>query len=503
MNTCPVPPVNPNCADPAYRAANPDECQYYPVLSIEPEYLLAESGHVVTYTVKLRANAIEQVLTQGLEFTSSNFGVATMDPDGNATGVAPGIATISVTWQDLSAQAQLEVVGSCEDISLNLIVMIDKSKSMNQLFSTSYATKLTFSKQIASDFIDTINLDRDQVAVWTLGNSGEEKQGFTAIAADAKSAINSIAITTEKTNLADAMTDAIAAFPSSGVRVLVLFTDGEYTDSDPKAVAEAFRDSGGVICVVATHAWGQPFQDIAEISSAGFLISAYGGTETSVLDNLAGLKNFICGTGCGKTSSVSPMAQLDYNEFINWDVIEGTVDLCGLGLWDVLGNDANQGLYVDMVGTDPGTNGTIRSKDGYEFEAGKEYRFTIKVAYYLPVPGVLMSLDVNIGLDLDENITAQTPRLLLVPSVFEWIPTTTHTGKITIKMKGGLPRIGLIIDDILLENVTDDVVMLEDDFNSENPTVVEGSPSYYGICLPNSPGQQFASPTPPVPRVVE
>jgi hypothetical protein len=66
----------------------------------------------------------------------------------------------------------------------------------------------------------------------------------------------------------------------------------------------------------------------------------------------------------------------------------------------------------------------------------------------------------------------------------------------------GWTNVGTLIDDVLLENVTDVATMLEDNFDSENPTEIPQSPSYYG-CIDTPPGAQDAAPNPPTPRLAE
>lgn len=511
---CVLPPINPSCSDPAYRAAHPTECEGFPVLRLLPEYALTEPSKTVQYTVTLLANGVEVQLEKGLAFSVSNLGVASINDDGLATGVTPGTSTVSVTWQDLSAHAQLDVVADCAEVPQHFAIVIDNSKSMNQAFSSSYATKLSFSKETAAAFAGTINTSRDSLSVWEFGSSATELVPFGTDIAAAQSAINGISITAEKTDIDSMLRSVIDSFPSDGVKVIVLFTDFEWTGTDPHSIANRFKEGGGFLIVIATESWGEFFQDACECASAGFLLSAYDDTEDSVIENLKGLKGFVCNEGCNDSEIAVPYACLNYTGFIKWDVTAGRVDLVGLDVFDVR---PGNGLVVDMAGTGdsgyppPGQDfglGQITSKDEFEFEDGKDYLFSLKVSGSLPLsppekPGT-WTIRVRVGDGVDETITITDGGADFATHEFEWTQSGNFTGKIIIEQTNigsAHHNVGTIIDDVLLQNVTDDGEMLFDDFNEENPTILPVNPGYYSLCL--TPEAQVASPEPPSPRVSE
>lgn len=503
------------CADPAYRAAHPEECANFTVLVLQPEYALTEPGKNVTYTVILRANAMETIITKGLTFNSSNVGAAVINDEGVATGVTPGTTTISVQWQNLSAYAQLDVVGSCAETNQSFAILIDHSASMLQQFSTNYATKLSFSKETAKAFIDSINLSKDQVSVWKFGDSATQLYDgdeFGTNPTVAKIAVSNVTHTSEKTKMADALQAVIESFPTEGVRVIVMFTDGEWDGDDPHEIAQAFKDSGGFLCIVAVRSWGEFFQDMAEIASGGFFLSAYGDTELDIAPTLSGLKSFICSGSCAPEAITAPMAQLNYTGFINWDVTAGRVDLCGLGLYDM---QPGHGLYADCQGTGdegypfPGQDfglGQLTSKVEFDFEDGKDYSFSILVGGSLPNAFVgTWTIRVRAGNQLDEEITITLANTPFAPHLFEWTQSGDFTGPIIIEqtVQAAHHNVGTLIDDILLRNETDDTVMLEDSFDEENPTTIEPQPDYGYGCLSTPPGAQNADPAPPTPRFQE
>lgn len=542
-----TPPIDSNCADPAYRAAHPDECDGFPILILQPEYTLTEPGQTVNYIVILIANGKQITLDTGLTFTSSNESVAEINALGVATGVSPGTCSISVTWEDLSANAQLEVVHSCQETNQRFAILIDNSASMGQTFSPAYGTKLAFSKSVAADFCDSINYSKDSVSVWKFGDTATQLydgSDFGTNATLARAAINSIALSTQKTDLTSALEDVIASFPSDGVRVIVLFTDGEWTGVDPHAVAAAFKATGGFLVIVATESWGEFYQDMAEIVSGGFLLSAYDDTEGDIIGSLAGLKSFICSGSCSPEPGTAPYAQLNYTDFINWDASRvirdedgneideifpddpgqelddegrpaGYPDLVGLGVFD---KQPGNGLYVDLQGTgasgypkpgQPFGYGRLTSKEEFEFEDGKQYRFTLDVGGSASGFGT-WTIRVRVGDGVDELITITQGAGQIItpfaPHEFEWTQSGNLTGRIIIEQTvisaSGWTNVGTLIDDVLLENVTDVATMLEDNFDSENPTEIPQSPSYYG-CIDTPPGAQDAAPNPPTPRLAE
>lgn len=540
-----TPPIDSNCSDPAYRAAHPDECANFTLLLLKPSYSLTEPGKTVNYTVFLRANGTEIELEQGLEFSSSNEGAAEINDLGVATGIAAGSTTISVTWQNLSAHAQLDVVASCAETNQHFRIIIDNSPSMNQAFSSSYATKLSFSKSIAREFCNSINYSKDDVAVSKFADDYTEllDWGTDADPARAKIQAISIAPTGDKTNLADALQEAIDDFPEDGVRVIVLFTDGEWSGDDPAPIATAYKEAGGFLVIVATRAWGDFFADMAEIASGGFLLSAYGDTEDTILESLSSLKSLMCGAECEPGVNEAPYAQLNYTDWINWDASRvirdedgnqideifpddpgqeldsegrpaGYPDLVGLGVYD---RQPGNGLYADLQGTgapgylkpgQPFGYGRLTSKEEFDFENGKTYRFTLDVGASANGFGS-WTLRVRVGDGVDELITITQGAGQIItefaPYDFEWVQSGDLTGRVIIEQTAisasGWNNVGLLIDDILLENVTDVDVMLEDSFDTENPTTIPPSPGYYGGCATIEP--QSSDPTPPTPRFEE
>jgi hypothetical protein len=510
-----VPPsTDDRCADPAFAAAHPELCQGYPQLILKPETSTIERASTVQYRTFLRSNGDEQELTNGLSYSVADIGVAVIHvTSGLLTGSIAGVTTVSVQWQNLKAFAQVQVVENCTEQPSNFLILIDNSKSSTVSFNGSYSSRLTFSKEAARRFIDKVNFSKDKVAVGQFSSAGEILLEMTDDKEAAKAVVAAITSTTNKTNIGDGLDIARNYMASDiiGNRVIILFSDGENNEGeDPVAIADIFKQSGGYIAVVALRAWGQGFDLLYRVSSGGFFLSAYDGVEDDVITSLIGIKVYTCSADCAPTPGTFPKAALNYDGFINWDVFQGKVDLIGLGLWDI---QPGNGLYVDLAGT-AGLNGVtevepggLKSKETFAIESGKDYRFQIDVGgNNVGRPEDNASVRCRIMNDdtvfFDYTITPTSDEMPLTQYSFDFTAADSGDAWIQIEMledsETNKTSVGPLIDDVIFENVTDSLTLLEDDFNDENPTVIPPEASYYG-CVDAPPGPQSADPTPPVP----
>lgn len=506
------PSVDPRCEDAAFADAHPDLCTNFARLFLVPDMSVIEPGDTVTYTVILRAGSVELEVEQGVVFSVANESIAVINDIGIATGVIPGVTTVTATWQGKTAHAQIQVVQSCAELNNDYVILIDNSKSMTQSMASA-PSKLAFAKITASSFAASVNYAKDRVAAYRFNDDATRVIDFSVTAPPVQAAIGSIPSSTGKTDLADAIQDAADYFVeqgTTGVRVIILFSDGEKNDGvDPVPIAKAFKDSGGIIAVVATRAWGIYFETLNKIASAGFFLSAYAATESTIGPTLSSLKSLVCGGDCAPEPGTFPTAQLNYYGFINWDVTAGRVDLVGLGKWDVR---PGHGLYVDLQGTgnfeheDFGL-GQITSKSDFTFEDGKTYRFTIEVGGSSSHSAAGdWSVRVRAGDQLDAIVPVLNAIMPLTLQTFEWTQVGDFTGKIILEqyVASGHPNIGACIDEVTLLNLTDEVTMLYDNFDTENPTTIDPDESYsYFGCLDGAVGTQTADPTPPTPIIAE
>jgi Mg-chelatase subunit ChlD len=296
-----MPPVDDRCADPAFAEANPDLCRYFARLIIKNEYCDVVVDDEATFKAFAIANGKESALTAGITFASSDESIATIDAStGVATAVAAGIATISVLWDGQYAFAQMNVVASCVDAT-QFLVLIDNSSSMGQNFNAAYPTKLHFAKVAVKKFIDKFNRAKDSVAVGNFNTEGDVNQGLSTVIADLKAGVDQIIVSDELTDLADAIEHGADYLidNAAGKKVLILVTDGQQTyGKDPRPLARAFKEQGGLVVVLAVRAFGNAFQVCNEISSKGFMVSAYGSNAATAITNFVGLKSFICSGDC-------------------------------------------------------------------------------------------------------------------------------------------------------------------------------------------------------------
>ncbi len=240
-------------------------------------------------------------VSSGVEFSSSDPAVATIDPiTGIATTVAVGKTTISAKWNNQYAYAELEVVEECD--SGNYMVLIDNSFSMQQNFDGVYPTKLAFAKFLAGRFFSSMNTTKDQMAFGNFNVEADVNEELTNSIADLNAAWPDLITATERTDLHDAIKHGVEYLNekvTSGLKILVLITDGQYNRGNlPGPAAREFQQSGGVIIVVGVRVFDIYFQLLNEISTKGYFLSAYSGIAEAVADNLIGLKSFLCSGDC-------------------------------------------------------------------------------------------------------------------------------------------------------------------------------------------------------------
>lgn len=77
-----------------------------------------------------------------------------------------------------------------------------------------------------------------------------------------------------------------------------------------------------------------------------------------------------------ENNGVANLATLNYTQFSNWNVINGSVDLIGNGYFDFL---PGNGLYVDLDGS-TFKAGTLQSKTTFNFQAGDTVNLSFQLA---------------------------------------------------------------------------------------------------------------------------
>jgi len=137
--------------------------------------------------------------------------------------------------------------------------------------------------------------------------------------------------------------------------------------------------------------------------------------------------------------------QLNYSEFVNWDVTEGTVDLIGHGFYDFF---PDHGLYLDLDGT---TNnaGRLESKTHFSLESG-EYRLEFALAGSpLSAPNTVI---VSLGDLYSEDFTLAVKEPFR--TIARAIPVQTSTSTRLIFAHAGGDNQGLLLDNVKLTKVS-------------------------------------------------
>lgn len=506
----PPPSVDDRCADPAFYEVNPDICAGYPRLILKLEFVIIPSGGTVQYHTYLRTNGNEIELTNGLHYTTTNPSIAVIQAtDGLLTGVSSGVTTVGVTWQNLSAHAQVQVVETCSALEVDYCLLIDNSKSAGASFSGQFGSRLDYAKEIARQFAVSANYSKDKVAVAYFNEGGTIVLEAGHTLSEILTAIEGITQTTARTDLAAGLQVAMGYLDTlSGTEVLVIFSDGENNEgADPVALATSWKEQGNIISVVGLRSWGTYFDLLYRIATNGFFLSAYPATQQTVIDNLKGLKNFVCSSDCVPVSGTYPIAKLNYTGFSNWDVVRSSVDLIGLDKWDLL---PGNGLYVDLAGTPTVSSpvsspGAIRTKASFVFTSGHQYRLRINVAGNQRFEGfdepvhLKIATDDDLTIFLDELVTPTSFDMPFTTYTFLFTPGSTASCKLLIELQesggGSNNSVGPLIDVVDLQDLTTAGGVLYDDFDNENVQTIPPQYSYY--CSSFSAVEQRADPTPP------
>jgi len=263
-----------------------------------------------------------------------------------------------------------------------MMVVVDHTRSMSQVFGGGYTTKLAFAKAAASRFISEANQTKDLIglAQFTAASTEILSAPITDKAVVA-ALVPTIAQTQQLTSFFDALTAAIESLDSvtADRKVLLIISDGEDTDTsysetdNPIALCDAFKSAGGIVICLGGRAHDRGFALLSTLASGGFFLNGYPAVADESLDLLSGLKGYLCAGNCNPVGDeYVGQGTLSYADFLNWDVSGGNVDLQGNGFFDYL---PGNGLYVDL-----GASAKITTKDPIPIEAGQVYTLSLKLA---------------------------------------------------------------------------------------------------------------------------
>lgn len=492
------------------------------VLVLKPEFATVEAGSQVKYsTFLVSANGTESEVTMGLLYKVVDPGIGIVGASsGNATGVSPGTTMVTVEWQDLIAYAQLEVVDDCVNRKVGLVILLDNSKSMKEVFSvfpvpggsTPSPSRFIYAKHVAQRVAGEINPFKDVVGAIAFNESPDLISGLSDDPSDVQDLINTITATENRTNLASGLTAAIDLLDSDATvdtKVIMLFTDGENKLGDPSLdIAEAFKQSGGYIAVLGARVnnsnailaepemtSGKAFSLLSRIASDGMLVNAKQNSTEQSADYMSAMKSLFCAGNCTPDEGTTVYTpQLNFEGLINWDspAAAGPVDLIGDGgngaaAYDLL---PGNGMYLDMVGSSAPWAGRLESKDAFTFDVGVNYRFSCKVAGHNRAPGAGLgdfTIRVTIGTMLDFLITISDWQQDFTLYSDDFVGDGTDQTVLIVVESGAVSSsYGPLMDVVIVENLDTPANLLYDDFDNENPIVQPpcGQTDCYGTgCL--------------------
>jgi hypothetical protein len=478
---------DPRCLDPQFALDHPEICGppgTQPRLIIKPEAVSRCTDEPVQFETFLVSNGAEEQITNGLTYISSNQNVVLVGGlMGGATVVGEGIATVTVTWQNLSASAQVTGLGTscCDDQNVGMVLALDNSQSMGQAFSGTYATRFILAKELANNVAAELNTTKDKMAVISFNDAANLELDLSDDVSAIQTAIASIGLTANKTNLFDALERAIEVANADTTlerKVVVLFSDGENKEGeDPYDLANEFKSAGGIIIVVGLRASGAGFTLLNYIASGGFFLNATEDNEDDIPDYLQGLKGYFCAGNCvPEGDEIIHLGKLNFDEFINWDVDTevGPVDLIGGDpphqFYDFL---PGNGLYVDLNGSSSPWQGIMDSKTTFAFAPG-DYSLRVSLAGNQRQSGLDGTVVVNIDGLLDQGITITDWKQDFTDYTFNFTVVAPVNKKIHIEstLSDNRESFGLLLGEVELRNTTTDTQIFFDDFDEDGPVYV-------------------------------
>jgi hypothetical protein len=171
------------CLDPVFAANNPEICGTGPLrLIIKPEALSKCLDEQVEFEAYLVSGGAEELITNGLTFISSNQDVVIVSGlTGSGTVTGEGIASVTVSWSNLTATAQVTGLGEncCSDQNIGMMLAVDNSPSMGQAFSSTYGTKFILAKEIANLLAADLNTEKDLMGVLSFNSAANLELGLS------------------------------------------------------------------------------------------------------------------------------------------------------------------------------------------------------------------------------------------------------------------------------------------------------------------------------------
>lgn len=466
-------------------------------------------------------------------WSTSDTSISAIEPDGLARGIAVGTTTIQATYLTYVDFAQITVVNHCVQAGLDIVLVFDRSAGMSHVDEGGMTEldrcKLAARALVESA---TLTSGKDKISVVSCAGTFRESttQSYdvsatvhmilSSVKEDILAAIDSITLgncyydmpggghgsecATGIGGGLEKAKDELVAHGRANSRKIILYVGRAYEvycDPDPIVIAQeiqALNIQIGAIAIGEEITYS-PCYTLAPIGSittwdyARMLVTCdlFWGVEdladlptafASVIHTVCTEQNSGCIYYVAPTVDPPPVTryrdQLDYNGLKNWTVIDGFVDLIGIDLWPL---QPGHGLFLDMVGTDLPAEakrdrrhaiGTIQSKQAFTFGPGR-YRLTFDLAGNLRFACGPMYMKVTIPGLLDQIVTVNDWQQEFETYTFDFSTASSASGTLTFAHQpvepGWVTTVGLLLDNIRLVNLDTDEVMLDDDFNSENP----------------------------------
>ena len=532
--------TDPRCLDLEWAANNLDVCPGSPsivALRVTPATATVEVGASVPYAAALVfSDGRLKDVTSASAWSISDGAIASIDTHGLAKGIAIGTTTIQATYGNLIDFAQITVVADCVQAGMDIVLVFDRSAGHGALEDNGTILReslLELAKEASRALVESAILTsgKDRIAVVSCAGLHQENvtpayqsqatlhMTLSSVKEDIVAAVDSIAMGNCYYDIADGQHGSecatgigaglqkakaeLDANGRAGARKLIVYIGNGYEvycDPDPIAVASDIADANYLLAAVAlgaaiTHYPCSQSVALGQMTTWAYLqllVTCELFWGVSDLDTLPAVFADVLLTICQEqnggciyyvpsTDDPPPVVryrdQLDYNALINWEVIDGFVDLIGIDLWPL---QPGYGLFLDMVGTDLETIGkhkkcvgTIRSKTAFNLAPGR-YRLKFEVAGNLRFDVAQMGLRVTVdGGLLDKIITVTDWQQPFTLYTYDFSVTTATAAKITFAHQPLPPHavltVGLLLDNIHLENLDTGAVLLDDNFNSENP----------------------------------
>src|SRR6266850_1601754 len=151
------------------------------------------------------------------------------------------------------------------------------------------------------------------------------------------------------------------------------------------------------------------------------------------------------------------LALPNFANFPNWNVVDGAVDLCGPGFFDVLPGNS---LYVELAGSSS-NSGRLESKAEFLLTPGQyELKFSLAGSHQ----GASDSATVSLGALFSESFTkAGGDAFQAFTRTFTVAADTS--ARLVFAHNGAEDNTGLIVDNVRLTNLTSGAILVDDAFS--------------------------------------